>query len=376
MGQFVGFKRVGEMNITIVGSGNSGCAHAFCLAKAGHKVSLLKTSHALHDDNFEKLKCQHGIYGIDNTDQSQEKVFVPLDCITRNPEEAFKDAEIVFVLTQSLQHEKVAEYISPYIQGIKAVCIVPGNMGSVYFRRCLPAEVVVAEGESTVIDARIMEPGTVNILFRNVRNLISCNPATDNKKGLQIFHSLFDTYCGCRTNIVESAMHNPNLVVHTVGTIMSASRIEYSGGEFWLYREGFSPSIWNLIRDLDKEKNEVIEAYGGVACDYIECCKFRNEEDLSKDAKAVFDDYSLNGSPKGPASVHNRYLTEDVPNGLCLLESLAQYKCMPTPVTSSLISIASSLLDTDLRAKARTLSSMKLTDAELNQMLGATVTLR
>ena len=366
MGRTIGLKRVDGMNITIVGSGNLGCAHAFCLAKAGHKVSLLKTSHALHDDNFEKLKYQNGIYGIDNTDQSQEKVFVPLDCITRNPEEAFKDTEIVFVLTQSLQHEKVAEYISPYIQGIKAVCIVPGNMGSVYFRRCLPAEVV--EGESTVIDARIMEPG--------VRNLISCNPAADNKKGLQIFNSLFDTYCGCRTNIVESAMHNPNLVVHTVGTIMSASRIEYSGGEFWLYREGFSPSIWNLIRDLDKEKNEVIEAYGGVACDYIECCKFRNEEDLSKDAKAVFDEYSLNGSPKGPTSVHNRYLTEDVPNGLCLLESLAQYKCIPTPVTSSLISIASSLLDIDLRTKARTLSSMKLTDTELNQMLGSTFTLR
>ena len=231
------------MNITIVGSGNSGCAHAFCLAKAGHRVSILKTSHAMHDENFEMLKRQNGIYGIDNTQPDCNKILVSLDCITRDPEEAFKNAEIVFVLTQSLQHKKVAEYIAPYIQGIKAICIVPGNMGSVYFRRLLPLDVIVAEGESTVIDARISEPGTVNILFRNVRNLIACNPASDNEKGLRIFNSLFPTYCGCRSNIVESAMHNPNLVVHTIGTIMSASRIEYSGGEFWLYREGFSPSI-------------------------------------------------------------------------------------------------------------------------------------
>ncbi len=358
------------MNITIVGSGNSGCAHAFCLAKAGHRVSILKTSHAMHDENFEMLKRQNGIYGIDNTQPDCNKILVSLDCITRDPEEAFKNAEIVFVLTQSLQHKKVAEYIAPYIQGIKAICIVPGNMGSVYFRRLLPLDVIVAEGESTVIDARISEPGTVNILFRNVRNLIACNPASDNEKGLRIFNSLFPTYCGCRSNIVESAMHNPNLVVHTIGTIMSASRIEYSGGEFWLYREGFSPSIWNLIRDLDKEKNRVIETYGGVACDYIECCKFRNEEDLGKEAKEVFDEYSANGSPKGPATIHNRYITEDVPNGLCLLESLAYQKNIPTPVTTSLINIASSLLRTDLRAEARTLSSMNMTDDELKQMIG------
>lgn len=358
------------MKITIVGSGNSGCAHAFCLAKAGHKVSLLKTSHALHDENFETLMRQRGIYGIDNTQPNHEKTFVQLDCVTRDPIEAFKDAEVVFVLTQSLQHERVAEYISPYIQNIKAICIVPGNMGSVYFRRLLPAEIIVAEGESTVIDARLLEPGVINILFRNVRNMISCNPSTDNQRGLALMRSIFDTYCGCRTNIVETAMHNPNLVVHTIGTIMSASRIEYSNGDFWLYREGFSPSIWNLIKDLDKEKNRVIEVYGGVSCDYIECCKFRNEADLSKDAKAVFDNYSMNGSPKGPATIHNRYLSEDVPNGLCLLESLAINKEIPTPVATSLINIASSLLCTDLRQNARTLSSMKLNNQELNLMLG------
>lgn len=357
------------MNITIVGSGNSGCAHAFSLAKAGHRVSVLKTSHALHDENFEVLQRQHGIYGIDNTLENPEKVFAPIDCITRNPEEAFKNAEIVFVLTQSLQHQHIAQYIAPYIQGIKAICIVPGNMGSVYFRKLLPDNIIVAEGESTVVDARISEPGTVTILFRNVRNLIACNPASDNEKGLKLFHSLFDTYCGCRTNIVESAMHNPNMVVHTIGTIMSASRIEYSNGEFWLYREGFTPSIWNLIRDLDKEKNEVITAYGGMTCDYIECCKFRNEKDLSKDAKVVFDEYSMNGSPKGPASINNRYLTEDVPNGLCLLESLAHNKNISVPVATSLINIASSLLCTDFRNQARTLASMDLSEKELEHIL-------
>lgn len=117
------------------------------------------------------------------------------------------------------------------------------------------------------------------------------------------------------------------------------------------------------------KKNNVIEAYGGTACDYIECCKFRNELDLQKDARAVFDSYSLNGSPKGPSTINNRYITEDVPNGLCLLESLADKKNISTPITTSLINIASSLLNKNLRDYARTLQSMKLTDNEMNDML-------
>lgn len=361
--------KVSMANVTIVGSGNSGCAHAFCLAKAGHNVRLLKTSHAMHDDNFDQLVRQHGIYGLDSTAEDLVEEFVNLECITRDPELAFEDTEIVFVLTQSLQHAAIARLICPYIQKIKALCIVPGNMGSVYFRKLLSKRVIIAEGESTVIDARITKPGYVNILFRNVRNALSFNPATDNLKGLNIFHSLFDTYNSLRTNIVETAMHNPNLIVHTVGTIMSANRIEKSKGEFWLYKEGFSDSIWNIINGLDAEKNNVISAYGGQPSSYLDCCKFRNEPDLSKNAKKVFDDYSENSSPKGPGSINNRYLTEDVPNGLCLLESLAQNKGIETPIASSLITIAGTLLDTDFRKSARTIVSLGLNNCNIDDYI-------
>lgn len=354
--------------ITIVGTGNSGCAHAFCLAKDGHQVRMLKTSHALHDDNYDVIAKQGGIYGIDNTLGDNNHSFVRIQCITRDPQKAFEGTDIVFVLTQSLQHESIANLICPFIQNVKAVCIVPGNMGSVYFRRMLPDDVIIAEGESTVIDARITQPGTVTILFRNVRNMLSFNPSDGKTEKLKIFQQLFPTYCGCRSNIIETAMHNPNLVVHTIGTIMSASRIELSSGEFWLYKEGFSPSIWNIIRKLDIEKNKVIYAYGGVPADYVDCCKFRNEQDMSKDSMEVFKNYSIS-SPKGPSTINNRYLTEDVPNGLCLLESLAKRKCIETPVTSSLIELASTLLNVDFRSNARTVESLKLTNVDIDKLI-------
>ena len=43
------------MNIAILGAGNSGCALAGDYAARGHEVTLIKTSHSLHDDNFAHL---------------------------------------------------------------------------------------------------------------------------------------------------------------------------------------------------------------------------------------------------------------------------------------------------------------------------------
>jgi opine dehydrogenase len=161
---------------------------------------------------------------------------------------------------------------------------------------------------------------------------------------------LFNAHKYLRANIVESTLHNPNMIVHTIGCIMSASRIEYTKGNFWMYREAFTPSIWNIIKDLDKEKMSVIKAYGGKnVISYLDACKWRNEVDLSKDSHEVFDNYARSGGPKGPYSLDSRYINEDVPMELCLMETLGKMKKIPTPIASSLITIASSLKKVDFR---------------------------
>lgn len=356
-------------NITIVGAGNSGCAHAAVLSSYGHTVTLLKTSSSMHDDNFDVIMQQHGIYFIDQTSNNgNPSVFQPIHKVTRNVDEAFEDSDIVFVLTQSLQHQQISDLICPYIQKIKILIIVPGNLGSVFFRNKLPSKVIIAEGESTIIDARIEATGTVRILFKNVRNALSFNPSSDKELGFSYIKSQIPNYTHTRTNIIETAMHNPNLVVHTIGTVMSAARIENSNGNFWMYREGFTPSIWNIINALDAEKNSVIEAYGGIPKSYLECCKFRNEQSMDVDAKEVFENYAKEGSPKGPSSIQNRYLMEDIPNGLCALSSLAKKACIPTPTADALITLASLLLQIDFPEISRSVKSLGWDELTVDQI--------
>ena len=141
--------------------------------------------------------------------------------------------------------------------------------------------------------------------------------------------------------------------------IMSVSRIEYSGKSFCMYKEAFSDSVWNLISALDIEKNSIIEAFGGEALNYLDAAKWRNEEDLTTDSLTVFRSYAQD-APIGPSSLDTRYIYEDIPMGLCLLENLGKLKNIDTPIATSLINIANSLKQTDYRQIAYKMEEVKL----------------
>lgn len=347
------------MKVAVIGAGNSGCAQSIKLMQNGHQVNLIKTSYSLHDDNFEYIKNTGEISCIDTTDSNREFALRP-SMITRDLEKGLEGVEAVMVLTQSLQHRDLAKKIGPLLKDGQIVFIIPGNMGSTQFaKQSLGKHIIYVEGESTPYDARIIAPGKVEILFKNVRNAVSFLNKED-ERYLPIVTSLFGTHKYLRTNVIESTMHNPNMIVHTVGSIMSASRIEYAEGQFWMYREAFSPSVWGLIEKLDEEKKQVIKAYGGEnVISYLDACKWRNEEDLSIDSLEVFRNYAATGGPKGPADLNTRYIYEDVPMELCMLERLAEYKGISTPIASALITIASALKNTDYRLQGYSIEEVK-----------------
>jgi opine dehydrogenase len=343
------------MRIAVLGAGNAGTAIAADLSLKGHEVTLAKTSTAVHQDHFAAIEENGGCVTIVRDTARQQ---AQLHRTTRDLRAAIADADVVIVFTQTTFHEPVARAIGPYLQPGQIVILEPGYLGTVFFLKAGASnEVLFVEAESSPIDCRIMAPGEVTVLFENVRNPIGVFPRSETDAVLK--RLLPFGYNFTPTNgVIEAALHNPNLIVHTVGAIMSIPRIEYTHGDYWMYKEVFTPHVWNIVESLDGEKMDILGALGAPRLPYVEACRWRNFTDITIDPKAAFFDYAMNHSPKGPSEVEARYITEDVPEGLVMLESLGKALDVATPTCTALIGMASAALRCDYRSIGRTIDQL------------------
>ena len=342
------------MRVAILGAGNAGCAVAADLTLHGHEITLIKTSHAMHDDNFEFLH-QNGCRMTLN--EFGEIKTARIAHVTRDLS-ALQGNEIVIIYIQSNFHEQLIQRIAPYLQDDQILLINPGYLSTAYvLKHCKEKKLIICEAESSFIDGRIMKPGLFRVGFRNVRNPIGIFPAARREEAIAKLDRLGERFVYL-DSVVEAALHNPNMIVHTVGSVMSIPRIEKAKGDFCMYHEAYTrdnPATWRILEALDNEKMNVLEKLGFARLSYVEACKYRNSLDETMDAKEVFLDYSeMDTRAKGPTKVDSRYISEDVPQGLVMLEALGQELGVQTPIASALIELSSAALGRSMRAEGRT----------------------
>lgn len=343
------------MKITILGAGNMGCANAADLTLKGHEVTLVKTSHSMHNETFNYV-CAH------NNEitlwQEGEEQTARIHAVTTDLS-SVATADLVYITTQTNVHEQLIQRIAPLLRKGQVVLITPGYFSTAYFlRHCPNKDLTIIEGESSTIDCRVDDTGFVRVGFRNVRNPVGVYPVENLPKVRDMLESMQFHYVYL-SSVVEAALHNPNMMVHTVGAVMSIPRIEKTKGDYCMYWEVWTPSVYRILDQLDKEKMDVLEHLGYERLNYFDACKYRNSLDDSIDARAVFEEYAA--SPyraKGPVVVDSRYISEDVPQGLVMLESLGRHLSIPTPVCTALIEIASAALGRDLRAEGRSIERL------------------
>lgn len=343
------------MKVSILGAGNGGTAVAAELSLLGHEVTLIKTSNAMHDQNFNYL-LENG--GTVNLIENGKTVTAKIKYLTRDISQ-IHESEVVIVYIQTNYHENLIKRIKPYLRNGQILLMNPGYLSTAYvLKHCSDINLIICEAQSSFLDCRISEPGTIKIGFRNVRNPLGIYPVSrinEGREKLDKLGFLFEYL----PSVIEAALHNPNLIVHTVGAIMSIPRIEKTKGDYCMYHEVFTPSVWQILEALDNEKMDVMEKLGCERIPYVEACKYRNTLDDSRDAKEVFFWYaSMPTRARGPVVVDSRYISEDVPQGLVLLETLGLKYNVKTPICTALIEIASAALGRDLRLEGRTVERL------------------
>ena len=163
------------MKIAVVGAGNGGCAVAADMAYRGLHVTLVKTSNAMHDDNFEFLKKHNGKmtlldFGENGSMNPQDLEVVKKEGhianVTRDLA-VLSEMDVILIYIQTNYHEELIKKIAPYIQDGQILLINPGYFSTAYvLKYCGNKKISVVEAQSSFIDGRIMEPGFFKVGFR------------------------------------------------------------------------------------------------------------------------------------------------------------------------------------------------------------------
>jgi len=347
------------MKIAVVGAGHGGIAAAADMALAGHDVSLFQIPSFA--ESFQKIKETKEINLTGVTRQGTAK----LNKATHDVQEALAGAEVVLVITPAFAQETMAKLCAPFIEDGQYIFLIPGGFGSYIFAKVfkdlgINKDVTIGETATLPYGCRINGPNEVAVHIRTIYNPFATYPAERTAEAVAILKQLYPETAAAK-NILDVALNNTNPCVHPIPTLLSAGRIEHAGGEFWLYREGISPSVWRAMRALDAERLAIRRAFGLTE---PHCA-------LPEEVGRVFTEaFGYNGieagrKMKGPKSLADRYLTEDVPFGLVFYSSIARFVGIPTPIIDSVINLAGALLDDDLWSAGRSLNSLGL--AEMDQ---------
>jgi len=345
--------------VCVLGAGNGGSAVAGDLSLAGHHCRLFEFPEFAA--NIEPIQAQGAIRvtGIARTGLAR------LELSTTDLAEAVDGAELIMVTTVALAHERLARELAPLLKDGQVVVLWPGSGGTLVFRHVwdvlgFDRRVALAEAVTLPYCCRRLEgPGSVNIhRVDGPDMLLAALPATETPLVLGALAGTYAHVVKPAVDVLEPALYNPNIIVHPVGALLNMGRIEFSKGEFYMYKEGITPSVKKVIYAMDAERANLFSVLGYRPYRYDEI--FRQCFNMSVEEFAAT-------SSKGPFSMQDRYVTEDIPMGTTLTASLARKVGVTTPTYDAMIHLASVVNDTDYFSTGRNLENLGLAHLTLEQ---------
>lgn len=356
------------MQIAIIGAGNVGIAEAADLTINGHEVSLVKSS-PYYSESYDRLVRNSNRVFLKENDKYTETIIKDVS----KDLSKIKDAEVVIITIQSTYYEDLVKEIAQYLHGTQIVVCTCSYASSFYFLKYVKEEtIIIAEATGPFLEGRIeLNDKPDEVVFRVGCRLERCPVSLSLEDNQEKTMDKMHRVCRAFTNtysVIESALLNPNMILHTVGSIMSLSRIEYSKGNFCMYREAYArgnDATLSIMMQLDREKQDVLEELGQHPISIFDAGGFLGENQLES-----FYQYAESSDRAiSPTSVRSRYITEDVSQGLVLLESIARLIGVRVPITTALIELASAALDIDFRYIGRTVDRLNI-DNYIRQLHG------
>ena len=348
-------------DVVIIGCGSTGKATSAWFTLQGMSVALCDTERFTPD--MEDIRRQGGIL-LRGRAGVTGKAMPAL--MTTDFQEALATSKRVLICVPDYRQEEVAACCAPYLSAGHCVLIVPGNLGSLIFRRVLEGTghtdlPCLAEMSDNLWACRTTGNSEVLAALPLPPKRVSAFPASDTHRVISTFADILTLIPG--TNILETTLNSPNVLTHLAGTIPNAAAVEKSNGTFAFFRDGLSPAVIRCIAAVEQERNAVLAAlglqrYGGSAA----LCEALMNGNIP-------EGFDLFLTLDGPTDLKHRYVTEDAVCGMALLTSLAEVCGVEAPVSRALLTLASCLNDDDYAARGRTIANMGFSGLSLNEIM-------
>ena len=386
--------------IVVLGAGAVGKSCAADCALAGMRVRICelpqfaeKTLYMVEQDGISLDGPQDNLYEFNRCGVGE------IEMATSDVVAAMKGAGIIIVASVSAGHEAFFEQMIPALEDGMVVHIIPDNYGSLLLRRMMREQnctknVVVGGWSSSPYGTRVVERGgivfpKVRVGYRAVNLRGAALPSSDQEAFVASTQ-----YMGCLDAITQGdgvvdgetvldiGFSNINPVLHCPGVLLGVSTMENFGvifgshdkKEFSIYSHAFCPSISKVQYAFYEEEVALAETIGTGIQKYEKDLFFSRSnllgpEFMNEKYRVGFDEVYREAFRTGPYSVHNRYVTEDVPVGCRVYHELGKKFDVPTPTIDTIIQLASIMTEHDYFDEGYTLEYLGIGHLNKEELL-------
>lgn len=349
------------MKFTIIGAGNGGQSMAAHLTFLKQEVVL----YDIQEELIHKINQNGGVKA-----EGVLEGFAHVKATT-DLKLAMEDADLIMITTTGTAHKHVARSITPFLKDGQIIMIFPGYWGALEFRNILKKlgvrkDVYIAETESLIYTCRSIKPGHVRIRKVKERLEFATLPASDGQKVKEILADVYPQLV-LTDSVLTTTLNNCNPMFHVPILLFNAGRIE-SDNEFFFYPDGATPSVVNVIEQLEQERLEI----GKMLNIKLSTCQDLLSRFYQVDEDNLYESIQRNPAyqtGKAPTTLDYRYIHEDIPYGLYPMAKLGEQLGLPMKVSNNLIDIASLLVNKELRRDGLELFDLGLSEMSAKEMV-------
>ncbi|HWI51694.1 MAG TPA: NAD/NADP octopine/nopaline dehydrogenase family protein [Symbiobacteriaceae bacterium] len=279
-------------------------------------------------------------------------------------EAALTGADTVLVVVPASAHGELARLCAPFLEDGQKVLLMPGRTaGAIEFVHSLrsagsKADVLVGEAQTFLYASRRTGPAAARIHGIKKQVKAAALPARRTFELLEGIKPAFGQFMPARW-IWKTSLDNIGAIFHPTVVLLNTGWVETSRGAFRHYMDGISQSVAGFLEQMDAERVAVARALGVGALTAREWLT----EAYGSTGDSLLEAIQQTQAYWGVGAVDtldHRYLWEDVPTGLVPIAELGRACDVPTPLTDTIITLASAICRQDFRKTGRTLRHLGL----------------